>query len=81
MPSNVFCVSGVASCVSSFTVGSVESAFWKAAFAPAWSFLPLPRTIPTYIHALAITAGLHFSPQAVMVPVSTPSALSKSVAR
>jgi hypothetical protein len=79
-PAKVACVSGVASTVSSFVVGSAARAFWNASFAPAWLFLPLPRTMPMYIHALPSVAGEHLSPQALMVPSSTPSAFSKSVA-
>jgi hypothetical protein len=76
----VACVSGVASTVSSLTFGSAAAAFWNASLAPAWLFLPLPRTMPMYIHALAMVCGEHLSPQAFRVPSSTPSAFSKSVA-
>jgi hypothetical protein len=48
----VACVSGVASTMSSFTSLSAATAFWNASFAPAWLLRPLPRTMPTYIHAL-----------------------------
>src|SRR6478735_7359963 len=52
-------VSGVARPSSSFTLGSMLLAVPKASLAPARSFLPLPRTRPTYIQALALVAGLH----------------------
>ena len=38
--------------MSSFMFGSAATAFWNASLAPAWLFLPLPRTMPTYIQAL-----------------------------
>ena len=79
--SNACLVSSVASASSSFTSGSSRTAWRNASVAPAVSKRPLPRTMPTYIHAVAFTSGLHLSSQALTTPSSTDSAPSKSVCR
>ena len=66
----VFWVSGVAITSSSATLGSAAKALPNASLAPFWSFFP-PRTMPTYIQALATTGGLHW-------PLHAPIAATKS---